>query len=70
MPDSHWRGYARYTSAHVVSSGFAEDWTNLGASFSEDFGKWVDSLVAQLPLSSRQEKASATTSPQAPANAP
>ncbi|MCO5056161.1 hypothetical protein [Thermomonas sp.] len=49
MPDSHWRGYARYMSAHVVSSGFAEDWANLGASFSEDFGKWIDALVARLP---------------------
>ena len=61
MPDSHWRGYARYMSAHAASSGFAEDWANLGASFSEDFRKWIDSLVVRLPPA--VEKVSGTIGP-------
>ena len=49
MPESHWRGYARFVAGYTTSQGFAEVWAEVGASFSEDFVRWVDTLVTQLP---------------------
>jgi hypothetical protein len=49
MPDAHWRGYARYMTRHIQSSGFKEVWADIGPSFSEDFARWVDGLLAKIP---------------------
>ena len=48
MPDAHWRGYARYMTRYIQSSGFREVWDDIGPSFSEDFVRWVDGLLASL----------------------
>lgn len=46
MPDSHWRGYARYISQYMQSAGFKEVWSEVGHGFSEDFAGWVDKQLA------------------------
>ena len=51
MPDEHWRGYARYMTKYMHSRGFKEVWDDIGPSFSEDFARWVDTL-----LSSKESK--------------
>ncbi|HXA10128.1 MAG TPA: hypothetical protein VNW28_09105 [Chthoniobacterales bacterium] len=46
MPHTHWRGYARYMSGYVGSAGFREVWDDIGPSFSEDFARWLNGLIA------------------------
>lgn len=45
MPDGHWRGYIRFMTRYVQSPGFAAAWADIGPSFSEDFARWVDTLL-------------------------
>jgi hypothetical protein len=54
MPDAHWRGYARYMTKYIQWRGFREVWDDIGPSFSEDFARWVDGLLAG-PSSPRDE---------------
>ena len=49
MPDAHWRPYARYMTKYIQSPGFKEVWDDIGPGFSEDFARWVDGLLANLP---------------------
>jgi len=48
MPDAHWRGYVRYMTGYMQSPGFREVWDDIGPGFSEDFARWVDTLLANL----------------------
>jgi hypothetical protein len=49
MPDAHWRPYARYMTKYIQSPGFKQVWDDIGPGFSEDFVRWVDGLLANLP---------------------
>ena len=47
MPEGHWRGYERFMTSYVRSSGFAEAWADIGSAFSDNFARWVDALLAR-----------------------
>ena len=47
MPDAHWQPYARYWAKYLESPGFKEVWEDIGPGFSEDFARWVDSLLTK-----------------------
>jgi hypothetical protein len=49
MPDTHWRGYARYMTKYIQSAGFREVRGDIGPGFSEDFARWLDGLLAEVP---------------------
>ena len=49
MPDAHWRPYERYFAKYVKSPGFKEAWDDIGPGFSDDFARWVDAMVANVP---------------------
>jgi hypothetical protein len=42
MPESHWRGFARFLTEYTQTKGFEEFWAEVSTSFSEDFAAWVD----------------------------
>ena len=46
MPDEHWHGYAKFMTDYVRSPGFRETWDDIGPGFSEDFGRWLNELLA------------------------
>ena len=46
MPESHWRGYTRFVVSNIPIPGFRECWQEIGRGFSEDFGAWLDGLIA------------------------
>jgi hypothetical protein len=47
MPDEHWHGYEKFLSRYVRSPGFKETWEDIGPGFSEDFAKWLNSLLKE-----------------------
>jgi hypothetical protein len=47
MPDEHWRGYSKFMTRYVASPGFKVTWDDIGSAFSENFARWVNSLVNQ-----------------------
>ena len=49
IPDAHWRGYARYMTKYIQSAGFREVWDDIGTGFSEDFARWLDRALANVP---------------------
>ena len=49
MPGAHWRPYTRYLAKYVKSPGFKEAWDDIGPGFSEDFARWLNTMLANLP---------------------
>ena len=47
MPDAHWGPYERWFAKYVKSPGFRQVWDDIGPGFSEDFGRWVDAVLAK-----------------------
>ncbi len=45
MPRSHWNGYVRYVTGYLASPGVSEFWADVGEAFSEDFSRWITSLL-------------------------
>jgi len=47
MPDEHWCGYTKFMTRYIQSPGFKETWDDIGPAFSEDFARWLNSLINQ-----------------------
>ncbi|MDU8886817.1 hypothetical protein RXV94_11650 [Yeosuana sp. MJ-SS3] len=63
MPKKHWKGYKRYVKNYLESPGVLDFWNDVGKAFSIDFSKWIDSLIVEGSLTSKNdfEKTNANT---------
>lgn len=44
MPRSHWDGYRHFMTGYATTPGFADCWSQMRLTVSDDFAAWIDGL--------------------------
>ena len=56
MPDSHFRGFAKYMSEYMEGEDVKAFWHNAGAGFSEEYSQWITEQINRRETNIKDEE--------------